>query len=72
MCKKLDTLVELEGFESDMEMLEEAMFGLDIAGICMNEGCDNTITNCDSDGLNYCEDCGTVSVKSCLQLAGIG
>lgn len=67
---KIQELCDIEGMSLE-EMLELATFDSGCPGICMNEGCSFT-TECEPDAThNYCEDCGTNSVKSCLVLAEI-
>ena len=65
----LDKLVELEGYDSDMEMLEEATFESIVPGIC--ENCFGT-QNCEPDARkNWCDECQKPTVQSCLVIAGI-
>lgn len=68
---KLERLAELEGFDSEIEFLEEAGCGGLIPGICTNEGCDyseEVEPDC-ADG--YCDICETNTVASALVLGGL-
>ena len=67
---KIEKLMDIEGFESVDEMLEEATFGLRCPGICTNDGCDYT-TEVDPDGAGFCEECNTTTVESSLMLMGM-
>jgi len=67
----MQTLVELEGFDDELDMLEEASIDNVVPGICMNEDCDYTMNvEPDSDS-GWCEECESNTVTSCLMLAGI-
>ena len=68
---KLGKLMEIEGYDSLEEMLEEATFGDNCMGICMNPNCDYTISTDPDATNNWCEECQTNTVKSCLILAGV-
>ena len=67
---KLSDLAELEGMD-EMEMLEEATFDSVAKGICTNSGCDYTTEVEPDQDMGWCELCETLTVKSCLVLAGI-
>ncbi len=68
---KLEDLAQMEGFDSDYEMLEAAVVDSVVPGICRNEGCDYTVgVEPDSDS-GWCEECETNTVESCLMLAGV-
>lgn len=67
---KLNILAKSEGVSVD-ELLKQATFGSECYGICMNPDCDATYS-CEPDATqNWCEECGTNTVKSCLILAGL-
>lgn len=69
-ANKLKKLCEIEGMSED-EILNSATFDSECYGICINDGCDYTC-ECEPDAYNnYCESCGTKTVKSCLVLAGM-
>lgn len=64
----IDQLVDYEGYESDLDMMEAATFDSVSPGICMNDGCDYT-TEVEPDCYDgYCECCETNTVKSGLEL----
>ena len=68
---KLETLMEIEGYEDELEMLEAATMDSVAPGICMNEDCDYT-TYVEPDCTEgWCEVCETQTVQSCLILAGL-
>lgn len=68
MSDKLQTLIEIEGFESIEEFGERYSFDSVIPGICMNDDCDYT-TNVEPDCTNgWCEECRTCSVRSGIDL----
>ena len=68
---KLQTLVELEGYSDEMELLEAATFDSVCPGICTNEGCEYTTEVEPDQGRGWCEECETHTVSSALMLAGI-
>lgn len=68
---KLEELAELEGYYDSDGMLEDNIHDSTVLGICMNKGCDYT-TNVEPDcETGQCEECDTMTVKSCLILGGI-
>ncbi len=71
--QKLDTILEVEGFESLEKLFEESEFGLraGVPSICMNEGCDYVIDMEPDQDRGWCDVCKTNSVKSAYILAGI-
>jgi len=69
--EKLEQLCKLEGLSENM-LLKRAVMEDVCSGICMNDDCDY-VTECEPDASkNYCEECNTHTVTSCLILAGIG
>lgn len=68
---KLAQLVEIEGYDDEMQMLEEATFDSVAPGICINEGCYYTTTVEPDCHNGWCEECETQTVSSCLILKGI-
>lgn len=67
--QKLRTLADIEGTDVQ-SLLEEAAWDICI-GICLNDSCEYTTeTEPDAEG-NWCEECRTHSVASCLVLAGV-
>lgn len=68
---KLQKLVEIEGFEDDLKLLEHAVMDSVCPAICMNDGCDYTAEMEPDQDRGWCEVCNTNSMKSALVLAGI-
>ena len=68
---KLKQLMEVEGFDSVLDMLEEAVYSGDCYGICTNSHCDYTIPIEPDSTSGHCEKCNTRTVKSCLALASV-
>lgn len=69
MATKLETLLEYEGYDID-SVFEDSSLLMDSVspGICMNPDCDYT-TEVEPDcRTGYCEECGTQSVKSLIEL----
>lgn len=67
---KIDTLLEIEGYESLEEALDILITDSVCPGICKNPGCDYT-TSVESDcDAGWCEICDTQSVVSLMVLAG--
>ena len=67
---KLDTLIDIEGYDS-FEKMAEAVFSDSVSpGICTNEGCSYTTEVEPDQDRGWCEECGTNTVKSALVLAG--
>ncbi len=65
---KIETLMDVEGYDNMDELMGDLMCGSTNPGICMNEGCNYTTTvepDCDS---GYCEECDTNTVKSATEL----
>ena len=69
--RKLDLLVEAEGFSDSEELLETFITNEVVPGICKNPGCDYTAQVEPDSRSGYCEVCDTQSVVSCLVLAGV-
>lgn len=67
----MQQLVEIEGFDDDLEMLEAYMTDSVCPGICVTPGCGYTCETEPDQTEGYCELCETNTVKSCLILAGI-
>lgn len=66
--EKVDTLIEIEGFEDLQMALTEWSSDSVVPGICYNDGCNNVEDvepDCE-DG--YCTECDTQTVKSPLKL----
>ena len=68
---KLQTLIELEGFDTVDGFLVEFAFDSTVPGICMNPDCDYTTYYEPDQDEGWCEICDTNTVKSGLLLAGI-
>jgi len=71
IADKLSKLVEIEGFENDIDLGQVAMMDSVCPGICMNEGCDYTTEVEPDQTRGFCESCGTQTVRSGLSLMGI-
>lgn len=71
MPSKLQTLVELEGFEDELEFGEAMLMDSVCPGICCNKGCDYTTSVEPDCTRGYCDSCGTQTVKSGLILMGV-
>ena len=67
---KLDTLIEIEGYDSFEEMAEAVFSDSVSPGICTNDGCRYTTEVEPDQDRGWCEECGTNTVKSALVLAG--
>jgi hypothetical protein len=68
---KLDTLIEIEGYDSFEQMAAAILSDSVSPGICTNAGCD-FVTEVEPDqDRGWCEECGTNTVKSALILACI-
>lgn len=68
---KLAQLIEIEGYNELDEFLEDFSIHSVVPGICMNPECDY-IVDVEPDCIDeYCEECGTQTVKSALILAGV-
>lgn len=68
---KLQRLAENEGFDDPLDMIEEYFNDGLMPGICMNDGCDYTISYEPDQDRGWCENCGSNTVVSALILAGI-
>jgi hypothetical protein len=69
--QKLKKLVELEGYDDEIDLIADAVGDSVCPAICMNEGCDYTAEMEPDQDRGWCENCGTNSLKSALVLAGI-
>ncbi len=67
---KLNTLIELEGFEDDLALAAAGVLDENHPGICMNEGCNATYDYEPDQDRGWCEECQTNTVKSGLVLMG--
>lgn len=68
---KLDTLVQIEGFESREALLEHYIIDSVCPGICINEGCSNSKEVEPDSGSGWCEECEMNTVASAMRLAGV-
>jgi len=68
---KMQELVEQEGYEDEMEMLEARGLDSCVPVICMNKGCDYTADMEPDQDAGWCEMCDTNTVKSMLMIAGL-
>jgi hypothetical protein len=68
---KFEKLMEIEGFDDELDFLEHCTCDSVVPGICMNEGCDYSIgVEPDSDS-GWCDECQTNTIKSALVLKEI-
>jgi len=68
---KLQTLIEIEGFDDSLSFLEEISTDSVCPGICTNPDCDYS-TEVEPDSRSgWCEECNTNTVASALILAGM-
>jgi hypothetical protein len=66
--RKVNTVMEIEGFDDLDAFLEHCTFDSVVPGICINPGCDYSTSvepDCRS---GYCEECSTQTVQSPLVL----
>ena len=68
---KLSKLVESEGFETLEQMLKATVFDSVSPGICVNPECNYTVEVEPGQNRGWCEACGTQTVHSALNLAGL-
>ena len=68
---KLETLLGIEGIGSVEEFAEQFISESCVPGICMNEGCDFTISYEPDQDRGWCDECETNTVKSGFVLMGI-
>ena len=68
---KLETLADIEGFESTDDLLASAVADSVCPGICANPSCSYTCEVEPDQDAGWCEECGAGSVKSALVLAGV-
>jgi hypothetical protein len=71
MNKKLQKLLELEGFSDDLEFGERYVYESTVPGICMNPNCDAIFEYEPDQNEGWCDECETHTVKSGLILMGI-
>ena len=69
MLYGLKELAEYEGFDDEMEFLEEYIYDSVVPGICTI--CGYTIGVKPDQDAGWCEICGKQTVKSALILAGV-
>jgi hypothetical protein len=69
--EKLKKLVELEGYDDDVDLIADVVSDSVCPAICMNAGCDYTAEIEPDQDRGWCEVCGTNSLKSALVLAGV-
>lgn len=68
---KLNTLIEIEGFNNVDDFVEHYSRQPLIPGICMNKYCDAVYHYEIDQDAGFCEDCETNSVMSGFILAGV-
>jgi hypothetical protein len=72
LCKqKLQKLIQIEGYDDELALLQDAVMDSVCPAICMNPGCDHTADLEPDQDRGWCEVCSTNSMKSALVLAGI-
>ena len=72
LCKaKLAKLIEIEGFDNIIELMEAVLSDSVSPAICMNEGCDFTCEMEPDQDAGYCEECHTNTMKAAPVLAAI-
>ena len=69
--KKLRKLAEIEGYETDTEMIERTIHDSVSPAICVNDNCDYTAPMEPDQDAGHCEVCHTQTVKSALILEGL-
>ena len=69
--RKLDKLLDIEGYDNFGEMAAAVFSDSVSPGICMNDGCDYTTEVEPDQDRGWCEACSTNSVKSALVLAAL-
>lgn len=69
--KKLQDIVESEGFQDKNDLMGRCVFDYSSPAICMNEGCDAVYDYEPDQDNGWCEECQTNSVKSALILMGV-
>jgi len=67
----IQQLVEIEGFDNDMEMFEAYMTDSVCPGICVTPGCGYSCETEPDQTEGWCEECQKGTVKSAMILAGI-
>lgn len=68
---KLQQLTEIEGYSDPIDMIEEHFTDTMCPGICVNPECDYTTSVEQDCRAGWCEECGTQTVVSAFELAGI-
>ncbi len=68
---KLEKLLEVEGFDDEIEFGEAFATESVVPGICMNDSCEYTTHYEPDQDRGWCEECETQTVKSGLMLMGI-
>ena len=68
---KLETLADVEGFESTDDLLASAVADSVCPGICANLSCSYTCETEPDQDAGWCEECGAGTVKSALILADL-
>jgi len=68
---KLTDLAELEGFDSEIDMMQDYMIESLIPAICINPNCNYTAYLEPDCRKGHCEECATQTMQSCMVLAGV-
>jgi hypothetical protein len=64
----LEDLATASGYSDPMDMLEDSVHDSVVPGICIT--CKGTQDSEPDARANWCEECGTNTVRSCLDIAG--
>lgn len=68
---KFSQLMEIEGYEDELEFLQDCTMDSINPGICMNKECDYTTTVEPDQREGWCENCETNTVQAALVIKGI-
>jgi len=71
MKSKIETLLEIEGYDNLDEFINEKAFDSIVPGICINEGCNATYEYEPDQDQGWCGECETKTVQSALILLGV-
>lgn len=67
---KMTDLLDILGYDDEVELLEDTAMESVVPGICMNEGCYYQTDVEPDQEHGWCENCETTTVKSCLMIVG--
>lgn len=69
--EKLQKLIEVQGFQDELELMQEGLMDAVCMAICMNPDCSYTGEMEPDQRYGWCPECRSNSMKSGLVLAGI-